>query len=67
MKLTDKEATKLLDELLKSEAKFVKWRHLGIGMTMTKETYDALNACSHPKKDFVLQGVIVERRGKLRY
>ena len=67
MKFTDKEAVKLLDELLKSEAKFVKWRQQGIGITMTKETFDALNTSSHPKKDFVLQGVIVERRGKLRY
>lgn len=67
MKFTDKEAVKLLDELLKSEAKFVKWRQQGIGITMTKETFDALNGSSHPKKDFILQGVIVERRGKLRY
>ncbi|HVZ81373.1 MAG TPA: hypothetical protein VHE12_11355 [bacterium] len=67
MKFTDKEAVKLLDELLKSEPKFVKWRKCGIGITMTKETFDALKASSHPKKDFVLQGVIVERRGKLRY
>lgn len=67
MKFTDKDAHKLLDELLKAEAKFLKWRQCGIGIAMTKETYDALNASTHPKKDFILQGVIVERRGKLRY
>ena len=67
MKIAEKEAHKILDELLKAETKFVKWRQYGIGVAMTKETYDALNASNHPKKDFILQGVIVERRNKLRY
>jgi hypothetical protein len=65
--LTKKEAYSLVEELLKVEAKLLKWRRLGIGIVMTKETEMALRESGHPKKDFVLQGVLVERRGKLRY
>ena len=67
MELSKKEAYSLLEELLKAEAKLLKWRQKGVGIVMTKETYKALSESDHPKKDFVLQGVIVERRGKLRF
>lgn len=67
MELSKKEAFSLLEELLKAESKLLKWRQKGVGIIMTKETYKALNESDHPKKDFVLQGVIVERRGKLRF
>ena len=65
--MTKKEAYNLLEELLKAESKLLKWRQNGVGIVMTKETYQALSESDHPKKDFVLQGVIVERRGKLRF
>jgi len=67
VELSKKEAFSLLEELLKAESKLLKWRQKGVGIIMTKETYKALNESDHPKKDFVLQGVIVERRGKLRF
>jgi hypothetical protein len=67
MELTSKEAKALLDQLLKEEPKLVKWRKVGIGLVMTKELYATLKASDHPKKDFILDGVIVERRGKLRF
>ena len=66
MEISEKVAHDLIEELFKAEKKLHKWRRHGIGIVMTKETYTALKAASHPKKDFVLQGVLVERRGKLR-
>ena len=67
VELSKKEAYGLLDELLKAEPKLQKWRQKGVGIVMTKETHKTLSESDHPKKDFVLQGVIVERRGKLRF
>jgi hypothetical protein len=67
MQLSKKAAYELVEELLKSEKKLLKWRQSGIGLVITKETHKALSESEHPKKDFVLHGVIVERRGKLRY
>lgn len=67
MQMTKKAAYDLVEDLLKSEKKLLKWRQNGIGIVMTKETHQALNESDHPKKEFVLHGVIVERRGKLRY
>ena len=67
MEITKKAARAILEDLLKSEKKLVRWRQHGIGLVMTKETFEALKVSDHPKKDFILQGVIVERRGKLRY
>jgi hypothetical protein len=67
MNISKKEAYDLLEELLKAESKLLKWRQKGVGIVMTKETYKALSEAEHPKKDFVLQGVLVERRGKLRF
>lgn len=67
MKMSPKEAKDLIEELLKAETKLLKWRQKGIGLVMTKETYKDLSETDHPKKDFVLQGILVERRGKLRY
>ncbi len=67
MELSKKEAYSLLDELLKAEPKLVKWRQKGVGIVVAKETYKALSESDHPKKDFVLQGVLVERRGRLRF
>ena len=57
----------LLEDLLKSEKKLLKWRQNGIGMVMTKETFKALKESDHPKKDFILQGIMVERRNTFRY
>jgi tryptophan 2,3-dioxygenase len=67
MNMSQKEAYDLLEELLKAESKLLKWRQKGVGIVMTKETYKTLSGAKHPKKDFVLQGVLVERRGKLRF
>lgn len=67
MPLTPKDAHKLLEELYKAERKLQKWRQNGIGIVMTQETYKLLSEVDHPKKDFILQGVLVERRGKLRF
>lgn len=67
MKLTKKVANGLLGELLKEEKKLQRWRLNGIGLVMTKETYQALKESDHPKKDFILQGVLVERRNNLRF
>jgi len=67
MKMTEKTAHELLDELFKAEPKLLKWRRHGIGIVMTKETYKALSESKHPKKDYILQGVLVERRGILRF
>lgn len=67
MELSKKEAYTLIDELLKAESKLLKWRQKGVGIVMSKETYRVLGESDHPKKDFVLQGVLVERRGKLRF
>lgn len=67
MAMTKKTAHELIEELLKSEAKLLKWRRNGIGLVATKETFQALSESDHPKKDFVLQGMMVERRGNLRY
>ncbi len=67
MEMTKKLAKELLDDLLKAESKLQKWRLNGIGIVMSKETFKALSESDHPKKDFILQGVVVERRGKLRY
>ena len=67
MKITEKMAHELLEELFKAEPKLNKWRKHGIGIVMSKETYEALKAADHPKKGFVLQGVLVERRGNLRF
>jgi len=67
MEITEKLAHELLEELYKAEKKLHKWRRHGIGLVMTKETHKALNDSKHPKKHFILEGVIVERRGKLRF
>ena len=67
MELTKKIAHELLSELLKAEPRLLKWRKNGIGLVMSKETYKALSESDHPNKDFILQGVLVERRGKLRF
>jgi hypothetical protein len=67
MQIDEKTARGLLEELFKSEAKLNKWRRHGIGIVMSKETFKALSESDHPKKDFILQGVLVERRGKLRF
>jgi hypothetical protein len=67
MALTKKTAHDLIEELLKAETKLLKWRRNGIGLVVTKETHQAFTDSEHPKKDFVLQGLMVERRGNLRY
>jgi hypothetical protein len=67
MQMDKKTAYGLLEELFKAEKKLNKWRLHGIGIVMSKETFKALNESEHPKKDFILQGVLVERRGKLRF
>ena len=67
MKISNKIANELLEELFKAEPKLKKWRQNGIGIVMSKETFQALSETDHPKKDFILQGVLVERRGNLRY
>jgi hypothetical protein len=67
MEMTEKTAHELLDELFKAEKKLQKWRRHGIGIILSKETHKALSNSSHPKKDYILQGVLVERRGNLRY
>lgn len=67
MKITKKEAHDLLEELFKAEKKLHHWRKQGVGIVMTKETFEALKEADHPHKDFILQGVLVERRGKHRY
>jgi len=67
MKITEKAARELVDELFKAEPKLNKWRKNGIGIVMTKETHKVIKELDHPNKDFVLQGVLVERRGMLRY
>jgi hypothetical protein len=67
MQITKKIAYDLLEDLLKAEKKLLKWRQHGIGIVMTGETHKALSESEHPKKDFILHGVLVERRGKFRY
>lgn len=67
MPLAPKDAHKLLEELFKAEKQLQKWRQNGIGIVMTQDTYKVLSGVEHPKKDFILQGVLVERRGKLRF
>ena len=67
MSISKKMAYDLLEDLLKSEKKLLKWRQNGIGMVMTKETLQALRESDHPKKDFILQGIMVERRNTFRY
>lgn len=67
MKLTKKAADDLLQDLFKSEPKLLKWRQQGVGLIVSKETFKALSEADHPKKDFILQGVLVERRGNLRF
>ena len=67
MQIDKKTAHDLLEELLKAEPKLSKWRRHGIGIVMSKETFKALNESDHSKKDFILQGVLVERRGNLRF
>lgn len=67
MLISKKMAHDLLEELLKAETKLHKWRKHGIGVILSKETFKALKDSDHPKKDFILQGVLVERRGNLRY
>ena len=67
MPLTPKEGHKLLEELFKAEKQLQKWRQSGVGIVMTQETYKVLSGVDHPKRDFILQGVLVERRGKLRF
>jgi hypothetical protein len=67
MEMSEKTAKELLDELFKAEKKLQKWRRHGIGIILSKETYKALKESGHPKKDYILQGVLVERRGSLRY
>jgi hypothetical protein len=67
MKMTKATAGELLSELLKAEPKLRKWRKHGIGIVMTKETFRALSESGHPSRDFILQGVLVERRGNLRF
>ena len=66
MGMTEKMAHELIEELFKAEPKLHKWRRHGIGIVMTKETHKALSEADHPHKGFVLQGVLIERRGKLR-
>jgi hypothetical protein len=67
MNITKKTAHELLDELFKAEPKLNKWRRHGIGIVMSKETFKTLKESDHPNKDFILQGVLVERRGNLRF
>jgi hypothetical protein len=67
MQINEKTANSLLEELFKAEPKLNKWRTHGIGIVMSRETFKALNESNHPKKDFILQGVLVERRAKLRF
>ena len=67
MKLSKKAAYDVLEDLLKSEKQLGRWRKSGIGLVMEKETFEALSQSDHPGKDFVLQGVLVDRRGKLRF
>ena len=67
MQIDEKMAYKLLEELFKAETKLNKWRTHGIGIVMSRETFKALNESNHPQKDFILQGVLVERRTKLRF
>jgi hypothetical protein len=67
MEISKKTAHDLLEELLKAETKLHKWRKHGIGLVLSKETHKALKESDHPKKDFILQGVLVERRGNLRF
>ncbi|HTC22395.1 MAG TPA: hypothetical protein VK859_16190 [bacterium] len=67
MEISKKAAHDLLEELFKAEPKLLKWRRHGIGVIMSKETFKALKESDHPKKEFILQGVLVERRGKLRF
>ncbi len=67
MQIDEKTAHGLLEELFKAEPKLNKWRRHRIGIVMSKETFKALSKSNHPKKDFILQGVLVERRGKLRF
>ena len=67
MEITKKIANELLGELLKAEPKLNKWRKHGIGIVMSKETFKSLKESGHPNEDFILQGVLVERRGKLRF
>jgi hypothetical protein len=67
MEITKKMAHELLEELFKAEAKLNKWRKNGIGLVLAKETFKALSESDHPNKDFILQGVMVERRGRLRF
>lgn len=66
MEISKKTAHELLGELFKAETKLNKWRKHGIGIVMTRETYNALKESEHPHRDFILQGVVIERRGKLR-
>ena len=67
MKLSKKAAYDLLEDFLKAEKQLNHWRKNGIGLVMDKETFEALSQSDHPGKDFVLQGVLVDRRGKLRF
>ena len=67
MEITQKQAKELLGELLKAEKNLNKWRKHGIGIVMSKETFKSLKESGHPNADFILQGVLVERRGKLRF
>jgi hypothetical protein len=67
MKISKKAAYDLLSDLLKAEPKLSQWWKQGIGIVMTKETFKALKETDHPSKDFILQGVLIERRGNLRY
>lgn len=67
MPMNEKAAHEIIEELFKLESKLKKWRLHGIGIVVSKDTFEALKAVKHPKKDFVLQGVLVERRGKLRF
>ncbi len=65
--MSKREAHALVEDLLKTEAKLLRWRQKGIGLIMTQDTYQCLSETDHPQKNFVLQGVLVDRRGKLRY
>lgn len=67
MKLSKKAAYDLLEDLLQAEKHLNRWRKSGIGLVMEKETFEALSQSDHPGKGFVLQGVLVDRRGKLRF
>jgi hypothetical protein len=67
MPITEKVAHEIIEELFELETNLKKWRLHGIGIIMSKHTFEVLKAVKHPKKDFVLQGVLVERRGKLRF